>query len=111
MTWLTNILARTYDLWAYRHEPEYIRKLVDTYWFTLLLLSVGVTIGALLYGGAKLLEVRGEAEGGDTFSPSEGGGTLLDRAKLDSTLEGFSAREANYESLKKNPPKITDPSR
>jgi len=110
MTWLMNMLARTYDLWAYRHEPEYIRKLVDAYWFTLLLLSVTVIVFALLYGGTKLLAVRGEAEGG-TLLQSEGGRVILNQIELEATLEGFAAREANYESLKKNPPKIADPSR
>jgi len=109
MKWFIDIGAHTYDLWAYRHEPEYLRKLVDAYWFVLLVLSAGIIVFALLFGALKLFTVLNEEEG--TTLLSSGGNVPFNRAELEMTLEGFAAREANYESLKKNPPRVTDPSK
>jgi len=111
MRLITNMWAHTRDLWGYRHEPERLRILADFYWRVLLVLAVSIVVGAALYGGMKLLTALGSGEGEITLSPSGGGGAVLNRADLQATLEGFATRQAQYEFLKKNAPKIADPSK
>ncbi len=97
------------DIWSYRNEPERLRRLIEAYW-RVLLGTAGILIAcAVLYGSFNLLSAFARGKGELTLSP--GGATVtLNRVVLQEALNGFTARETYYEFLKKNPPKITDPS-
>jgi len=109
MRWLKYMWGCIRDTWQYRHEPEKLRTLADVYWRTLLFAAASVLAGITLYAGLKFYTVFGE--GGENPLLSSGGGILLNPADLQVTMEGFGKRQADYEFLKKNPPRIADPSR
>ncbi|MBI4133276.1 hypothetical protein HY478_01550 [Candidatus Uhrbacteria bacterium] len=108
MNWIL-LWARARDTWQYRHEPEQLRILTDTYWRAILLVAFFVTLGVALYSGTKLYTFLLAEQ--DSVFPSRGGGASLNRSELQGVLEMFEARRERYEFLKKNPPKISDPSR
>lgn len=97
-------------IWHYRYEPENLRKLADVYWWLLLVLAALTFIGLAAYSGIKFYEVSDENDGVPLLS-SGGGGIMLNHADLQSALEAFDTRKAQYEYFKKNLPAISDPSR
>ena len=106
---ITTIWKRLRDAWGYRHEPERLRVLAGTYWRFLLFIAACIIVSVTLYGGTKFFAAHGNS-GDSDFTPT-GGGNILKPAELQAVLDGFVAREVQYESLKKNRPSIADPSR
>lgn len=109
MKLLLHIWGRMRDTWQYRHEPEKLRMLADAYWRALLFVAVLILAGLILYAGLKFYSMFVEPEANPLLSG--GGVILLDKADLQETVEGFQNRQAKYEFLKRNPPKIADPSK
>ena len=110
MKWIHSTWTHIRDTWSYRSEPERLRILIEAYWRVLLGMAGVIMICAVLYSSVNLISALGRGEGKPTLS-SGGGGAILDRAGLQAVLSGFAERGTNYESLKKNPPAIADPSR
>lgn len=106
---LLHIWGHIRDTWQYRHEPEKLRTLADVYWRTLLFVAVLVLAGLMFYAGLKFYSMFVEPEENPLLS--SGGIILLNKADLQEAVEAFQNRQAKYEFLKRNPPKITDPSR
>ncbi|MBI2612948.1 hypothetical protein HYW59_04050 [Candidatus Kaiserbacteria bacterium] len=109
MRWVTYIWGSIRDTWQYRHEPEKLRTLADAYWRILLFIAVLVLAGLIFYAGLKFYSVFAGEEENPLLSG--GGGIFLNPADLQMTMEGFDHRRAAYESFKRNPPKIADPSK
>lgn len=112
MRWTTTIFSRMRAIWQYRHEPENLRALAEAYWRALLAVSLLVFLLLVSYAGAKFYEIFME-EGTKAPLLSGGGETipLLNAKELEATIRQLEARKARYEFLKKNPPKIADPSK
>ncbi|MBI4079943.1 hypothetical protein HY414_01825 [Candidatus Kaiserbacteria bacterium] len=110
MSIFAHIWSSVRDLWQYRHEPERLRVIAEVYWRLLLLLSVLVLTGLIVYAGLKFYAVFSGGEENPLLG-SGGGGISLNAAELNETVTQFGARRAQFEFLKKNPPKIADPSR
>ncbi len=111
MRWVTHIWSSIRDTWQYRHEPEKLRLLADVYWRALLVVASLVFVSLVSYGGMKFYTLFDEGEETPLLSGGSSGILLLDPGALKATLEGFEARRTRYEFLKKNPPRIADPSR
>ncbi len=110
MKFLSNITAGIVDAYTYRHEPERQRILAQGYWSILLCLAALVAVASILYGAYQLFSVF--QEGNPEEAPfTSGKETKLDTALLQTTLDGFAARAANYSALKSNPPSVSDPAR
>ena len=110
MKFLNNILARLRDAYAARYEPEGLRPLADTYWRSVLAIAFVVAVLAVLYGVWDLADVlnglSASADAPVTPAPA------LDRSKLEATLNGFQARDTQFNSLETNPSQvISDPSK
>ncbi len=110
MKWIDSTWRRIGDTWSYRNEPERLRVLIEAYWRVLLGTAGILIVCAVLYSSINLLSALGRGKGEPTIF-SGGATAALDRAGLQAALNGFAARATNYEFLKKNPPKISDPSR
>ena len=110
MKWINSTWTHVSDTWSYRSEPERLRILIEAYWRVLLGTAGVITVCAVLYSSVNLISALSRGKGEPTLSPGSGGATL-DRAGLQAALNGFAERETNYEFLKKNPPKFSDPSR
>lgn len=110
MIFLIHLWSSARMIWHYRHEPENLRKIADVYWGMLLVLAALTFIGLAAYSGIKFYEVFDENDEAPLLS-SGGGGIMLNRADLQSTLEVFDTRKSQYEYFKKNLPAISDPSR
>lgn len=99
------------DVWRGRSEPENLRYLADLYWYGLLVVALGIVTGATLYGGTIFLEVLRGGKDELTILPIGGGGIIFNKKEFDTVVEGFAARQQQYEALKETPPAIADPSR
>ncbi len=111
MKFITGIVARLRDMYAYRYKPEQLQALANLYWRTVLCMLMLVTISAVCYGAVLLLAVLSPSEAGNTLVSHGSAVPPLNRTQLQTALDGFAARQANYEFLKKNPSKSPDPSK
>ena len=110
MRFLTTISSTLRDVWEARHEPERSAALAEAFWRVVIVGAVLLTIGVAIYGGMRFLSVL--SGGGPSLPLSgSGAGAALNRAELRATLDGFTLRKTQYESLKGNPPQIADPSK
>lgn len=98
-----------YDMYAGRHQPENLRRLTDLYWRTLLSLALVVVVGVFTYGILTLNRVLDAL--GDAYSVAPTPAPALDRAKLNTTVDGFEARGARFEALKARADLPSDPSK
>ncbi len=104
--------TRIRTAYAYRHEPEYLRLVATYFWRMLLCIGVIIIAGAVWYGAFQLFSVLEDVGNRSAKAYSSGTETsILDRAKLQATLDIFAERRAQYESLKANPSTVADPSR
>ena len=104
--------TRIRTAYSYRHEPEYLRLLAAYVWNTLLWMSAAIIVCAVLYGTSQLFSVFEDAAKRSAKASSAGTETpILDRTQLQATLNIFTERQTQYESLKANPPVAADPSR
>ncbi|MEK9154350.1 MAG: hypothetical protein AAB798_02675 [Patescibacteria group bacterium] len=107
---IDSTLMRVRDAWSNRNEPEHLRILLESYWRALLGMAGILIACAILYSAFNLFSVLSRGKNVPALSPDEGL-VVFDNQGLETTLDGFVTRETNYEFLKKNPPKIFDPSR
>jgi len=100
------------DAYAHKYRPECVRVLADFYWRVLLSAALVITILSLGYGFVELSAVTGDS--GNTLAQNTNIIQLvpkLDRTQLQNTLDAFSNRGDQFNSLKTAPQKISDPSR
>jgi hypothetical protein len=98
------------DIYAARHEPEGLRRLADFYWRGVLSLAFLIAACAILYGVWNILNVLNDLSAAPDTSASPP--PPLDRTQLDATLNGFEARQAQFNALETTPgPTIPDPSK
>jgi len=104
---LQNTWGKLRDAYANRYQPEGVRVLVFFYWRTLIVLSALLIVASVTYGFLQLVSEPSTESGtsvvGNTAPP-------LDKGKLEATLKSFEDRQAEYENLKNNPPRVADPS-
>jgi len=109
MKWPVHILSRLRGTWNYRHEPERFHTLARIYW-RFLIIVIAILISCVVgYGALVIVETFSTGE--ETLHVSGGSGAALNRVGLNTIIEAFSARSAQYGHLKDNPPVIADPSR
>ena len=101
--------SRVRVLWEYRHEPEYLRVLANTFWQVLLSVVTFIIVCAALYGGLKLYALLWPRESGIVLQRG-GAGVVLNRGELQAALDGFAGKKEQYEVLKTHRPQIADPS-
>ena len=98
------------DAWKYRNEPEQVLVLANVYWHGLLVVSIGIFLAAALYGGSQWYSITLGQEAG--IIPAQSGSAVrLNVEDLGAAVQGFATREKMHDTLKKNPPKISDPSK
>ena len=102
-------IRRAKEMYAYRHEPENLRPLVELFWrIVLVLLALGVAI-VLIFAASVFLGVLstlGDTAAGPTRQPA-----VLDRAELQDTLRLIEERGLEFEAKKTAPTPVVDPSR
>ncbi len=98
------------DSWNNRQEPEYLRVLIESYWRALLCMAGILIVYVIFYSTTNLFSALSRGKDVPALSP-DGGMVVFNTKVLQTTLGGFVTRATNYEFLKKNPPKIFDPSR
>ena len=108
-----NIITRLRRTYEHRYEPEYARAFANLYWRSLLSLACIVVVGTFAYCAIVFF---GALPQSSTDTPavtsSIPAGANLNRAELESTLNGFAARQASFNALKTDPtPSVTDPSK
>ncbi len=111
MSFFTNIWERMRDAYAYRNEPEYTTVLTRVYWYSLLTMTALVIALAVAGGIFMLFYARGDFEDPSLVVSNGAGALKLNTAQLKSTIDAFSARRAQYDSLKTSPENVTDPSK
>lgn len=111
MKLLPSIGARVAEAYAYRHEPEYLRILTESYWRAILCFSALIVVCSAAFGAFQLFSVLDTGADPGVAPLSRDRETTLDRAQLQATLDGLAARQVNYSFLKTHPPKAADPSR
>ena len=105
-----HIIGRLRDMYAYRHEPAFMRAITDLYWRILLSIACTVAIFAIWYGVADLSKILSDSESGSRAKTAVKPLSLLTIAELQNTLNGFHAREAGFESVMTSTSSVADPS-
>ena len=108
----THSLARIRTVFSNRSDPEYARDFAELYWRTLTLVACVIIIGAALYGASLFFSTLSEL---NAIAPSPASASpvssKLNQAKLEATLSGFAARQADFQALQSSAlPAIADPS-
>jgi hypothetical protein len=97
------------EAWSYRDEPENMAILAVVFWRGLLVFALVVIVSALWFGFQEL-DATSQAETPPTTSSTAP--PPLDHAQLESTLDAFSTRQTQYQTLSQSPaPDVTDPSK
>jgi len=106
----SDIEKRMRNLYAGRFEPEGARSLADMYWTALLSCAGLVVVLALLWGLWTLWGVFDTLEQTPDTSPLPP--ASLNRAVLQGIVQGFDARQAQYNAYQSAPPApVPDPSK
>lgn len=107
--YLFDSMRRVKEMYAYRHEPENSRALVELSWRALLVLFVIGIVAILIFAASVfwgVLSTLGAAAAGPARQPA-----VLDRAELQDTLRLIEERNLEFESKKTTPTPVVDPSR
>ena len=100
------------EVYAYRDRPENKRVIADFYWRTLLCSAFVIVFFAAVYGISLLYSTLGSSANTDTATASAVQPIpMLDKTRLQNTLDEISIREQNFEYLKTQAPDAADPSR
>lgn len=106
----SDITGLVRDLYAARYEPEGVRMLADIYWRSLLSVASLVIVCALAWGIVDLLGVLDTLAAAPDTSPTPP--AAFNRVTLKNLVQGFQARQAEFETLGTTPlPRVTDPSK
>lgn len=90
------------------HKPENMRLIAKAYWYTMLACGLIGAILAIGYGSMQLGSVTSIIDAAEATGRSPQ--IKLDRAKLDTVVEGFAARTSRYHELKDQPLTVPSPS-
>lgn len=86
------------------NEPDHIRLLADLYWKALLLSAFVILALVFLYSTWGLVRILGDLSAAlDTSAPPP---PALNRGELNTTINAFETREAQFNDLKTNPPAV-----
>lgn len=102
-------LSQLQAAWSYRDEPEEMRALGLFLWRALLVFALLVALFAL-WTGYQELEAALQAE--NSVATPAAAPPPLARAQLQTTLDYFSTKQSQYQSLSQSPlPQVVDPSK
>ena len=101
----SNVLHAYY---ANRFDPQVIRHVTDFIWYSAVRISFALLLVLLCLGAWQLWSTQHtQLAPGDTPIKMP----TISRDQLSSTLDAFSLRTVQYETLKKHPASIVDPAR
>lgn len=105
MKWknLSNIIY----YWKNRHDPECANSLAEIAWRSLLSVSVLFIVSVSIYSGWIFFRDNSVLGDGSVVGDSQ----TLSRESLSGILDLFDQRRQKFESIKRNPPSIADPSK
>lgn len=103
-----NNIIHAKETFSYLHEPEYVLRFARAYWRALIVAAAVLIIFFSVYGVRQVVLLSELMN----VIPSVASATSpFDRGQLKTALESFREREAHFETLKRSPPGIADPSR
>src|SRR5262245_14429774 len=105
---LTHLDTGIKDALAGRHEPEAFHLLARVYWAGLVSLLAIVTIASIAYGAWEFMRPLEAANESEVTVGAQN--SILNRAELPKVLDGFDARAARFEELRRSPETVRDPS-
>ena len=111
MKFSTTILKDLRETFTNRYEPERLHALAAMYWYLILSITGVVILSSLCYGLWQLVSLVGTREQGESSLVPKGRAPALKREALEMTTGDFKDRQARYNILKNNPPRLPDPSR
>jgi len=98
------------EIYMYRHTPENQRVIAGLYWRVLLISASLLVIFSIVYGVYSIFSTSRARDNFISTVQVPSAAPTLDKAKLQSAIESFRARESRFETLKTNKPSIVDPS-
>ena len=109
MTFGSGTWRRFVELYAARHEPEYLRPLAEGFWRTLLLLAC-IGAGAVVFFGIwqfwSVLSAVNTPPGSGVRPPP-----ALNRVQLENTLGAIEQRRGDFNTLRSTVRPVVDPSK
>ncbi len=111
MRFFIGILGGLRETYANRHEPERLHVLAYIYWYIVLSITALVILASLSYGLWQISSALTVSSQGDISALPKNGVSTLKQNTLESTIDGFRERQAHFDFLKSNPPRLSDPSR
>jgi hypothetical protein len=106
---MKNTLERLKAAWSDLSEPEFVKMFADMYWHALISLSMLAIVIALGYAAIRFMNVQATL----SSTPPAGkaaSGQDIDKALLQSTVDGFRSRAANFLIAASSTP-IADPAK
>jgi len=99
------------ELRADASEPEHMRVLLTLYWRVLLWFVFIVMLGVFVYGGGQILGVMSDSSDGqsDSSSATSTPSAPINSTQVDAVLQGFTARQVQFDAYKTNTTPIPDP--
>ncbi len=97
------------EVYIFRHEPEYVRPLAQTFWRTLLFVGALGAAGILVFAMSVFWDVSNALSSAAQSSANQR--PVIDRAALEETLALIERRRHEFEARKAAPSGVVDPSR
>lgn len=105
-----NIFHHIKHLRAYSSEPEHTRTLFVWYWQALLVSIFVLVVCVFVYGGWQLFGVMNDASSEQSSASIGTKGTPINPLQVDTVLQGFVERQAQFETYKATTTRVIDPS-
>lgn len=105
-----NIFHHIKHLRTYSSEPEYARALFVGYWQMLIASVFVLVVGVFVYGGWQLFSIMNDTSVEQSNTPIGTKDTPINSLQVDTVLQGFTARQIQFETYKATTTRIADPS-
>ncbi len=105
-----NIFHHIKHLRTYSSEPEYARTLFVWYWQALVVSTFVLVVCVFVYGGWQLFTIMNDVSVEQSGAPIGTKDTPINSLQVDTVLQGFTARQIQFETYKATTTRIADPS-
>ena len=99
------------EAWEYRHEPEQAHRFATFFWLFSIATSVVLVVLTALFSGWLLLAILGESESNPETAILVTPPPPFDAQELQTAVEFTEMRRLQYDALREDPIRMTDPSR
>ncbi|MBI2030343.1 hypothetical protein HYT05_01860 [Candidatus Kaiserbacteria bacterium] len=105
-----NIFHRIKHLRTYSSEPEYARTLFVWYWQTLVVSMFVLVVCVFVYGGWQLFIIMNDTSTEQSNTTIGTKSAPINPVQVETVLQGFAARQAQFETYKATTTRVVDPS-